>query len=629
MANRYKQIPSVASATRFNKSPMAQVEFSKMRAPKKHYTTFNGGDIVPIAYWEILPHDTFDINVEFVNRLQTALRPTMGDLVQDIYFFWVPNRIINESWKNLQGENTSGVWAAPEISLAPLLHKAATGSIQIPVGSVADYYGFPTQAPLKADYLKACNDLKFRGYVEIFNTYYRSQDYQPPVNYSKLNVYQGFLLPKGALATYDSSSNDAAGSTIIPSTQPADGSSGKGAIVKAVVGDGGKISYYGSVTIPSRLTSFSALDKPLKANKFHDAFTSALPAPQKGSAVTFSVSGELPVYFDTSAFTDSTAFPSGHPLTFLTDDVLDGKTPLILTPTGGGGKVGATLSASSSGTATGTTAVTVSGTNLTGTVNLADAIGISINDLRTSIATQQVLEILARGGSRYVSVLANMFDIETATPFVDIPLLLGHVRRNLDMYQVAQTNASIEGETPQGTLTAYGYTSNGGKGFTRTFIEHGYIHAFVTVRQHNAYSTYFAPDNFRLNTLDFYMPPLANIGEQPLPTKLLNPFVSSNSEGVIGYQEAWWEYRNEIDSISGEFRSGINGSLDVWHYGDNANMAFETIDGNWLKSNAEEVINRTIAVTSDLAHQFKACFVFDVTKQRPMPTYSVPGLDTI
>lgn len=626
MAKKYNQMPSVANATRFNKSPMADVEFSRMKSVKKHYTTFNGGDIVPIAYWEILPHDTFEIDVDFVTRLQTALRPTMGDLVQDIHFFWVPNRIVNDSWKNLQGENTSGVWAAPEISLAPLCHSKFASDVQIPVGSVADYYGFPTQAPIKANYLKRCNDLKARGYLEVYNQYYRSQSYQPPVSYSKLNVFNGFLQDVGSSVSLDADALSISGSASVPARQGADGSSPDGAIVKTLAGDGGEFTT--SFNIPPRLTSFSFLGKPLKANKFHDAFTSALPSPQKGNAVTFSVSGELPVYFDTTTFADATAFPSGRSLSLIMSQELDGKTPLMLTPLSSGNNRGAQPAASILGESYEATTSEITGTNLTGKVDLAEAVGISINDLRTSIATQQVLEILARGGSRYVSVLANMFDVETATPFVDIPLLLGHVRRNLDMYQVAQTSGSGE-ETPQGTLTAYGYTTNGGKGFTRTFIEHGYIHAFVVVRQHNAYSTYFAPDNFRLNTLDFYMPPLANIGEQPMPTRLLNPFNDSNEEGIIGFQEAWWEYRNEIDSISGEFRSGIDGSLDVWHYGDNYATGFETINGDWLKSNAEEVINRTIAVTSDLAHQFKSCFVFTVTKQRPMPTYSIPGLDTI
>lgn len=44
---KYKQ-PSLSSAVRFEKAPLAQLEHSKMSCNPRVYTTYNAGDIVPV-----------------------------------------------------------------------------------------------------------------------------------------------------------------------------------------------------------------------------------------------------------------------------------------------------------------------------------------------------------------------------------------------------------------------------------------------------------------------------------------------------------------------------------------------------------------------------------------------------
>lgn len=627
MPNKYSQ-PSIAGATRFSKSPMANVEFSRMTANPRCFTTYNAGDIVPIYCAEVLPHDTISMKVDFVNRLSSAvIKPTMGTMQIDLYAFFVQNRVVNESWKNVQGENSSGFWTAPEVNLAPLYSAENNTDVTIPVGSVADYYGFPTQAPLKAQHLQQMNDLKFRGYLEIYNEYFRDQNYQPPIAYSKLNVYNGFLEPFGSSILFNGSVG--AGSMNVSVKGPADGSFADGALLKAVYGEGYNedeaVGSYFSV-FPRRLTGFSALDKPLKANKLHDAFTSVLPSPQKGPDIYFGVADGADITFDVSD--DAIAFPSGKVLKLLSTSEQSLGTQNFSLNVSRTGNQNTLVSGTDTVTLSGQEAA-YNGTNLIGFADLSKATGITINEFRTAVATQQVYETLARGGTRYLSMLRSFFEIEAESPFADKPEELGHIRRELDLFQVAQTSASQEGNTPQGDLAAFGYTASQGDFFTKTFLEHGYIHVVAVVRHRNIYSTYLAPDNFRKNTLDFYLPQLANIGEQPIRLATLNPFVADDQNKTLGFQEAWWEYRYEPDRVTGEFRTGLNNGLDIWTYADPFDADFDVVNGAWLKSNSQEVLDRTLAVTSQLANQFIGMFSFEVDKQRPMPTYSVPGLDTI
>lgn len=607
MANKYTQTVN-SSQTRFTQAPQGVIEYSRMQNNVTVDTDFNAGDIVPVLCMEVLPHDTFDIDMHEVIRQATVLTPTMDNMAIDVFAFFVPNRIVNESWKNVMGENTSGQWTAPQISLIPL-YTGVTG-VRVPVCSVADYYGFPTQALIPSVVLNQCNDLKFRGYLEIYNNYFRDQNYQPPIPYSKLNIYNGF---------FETSENKVPAIIDVSIEQEADGSIEAGAVQKALFGAG---SYAGDdYAVYNGLSPWSALDAPLKANKLHDYFTSVLPSPQKGAAVVISSLTPMPVITG-ERYDASYTLPVG----IVSTDGSNIQNKLLSVT---GTSANPFLAVSQSDSATAGTKTGIVFNNLYADPSNSS---ITLDDLRMSAAVQQVYELLGRGGSRYKEYINSFFGLDIDNPFDDIPTLLGHVRRELDLYQTAQTSQSTD-TSAQGNLSAFGYTSKGGKLHSAyTFKEHGYVHILAVVRHKNVYSSLLTRDNFRLNMLDFYQYPLANISEQPVYTREINPFYN-DGDSVFGYQEAWAEYRMEPNRVTGHMRPMLPAdnadSLSFWNYADPVDTSLQIADGEWLKSNSAEVLARSTAITDTFAPQFKAKFWFNITKQRPLPTYSVAGLDII
>ena len=486
MNGRYSQIPAVKSGvTRFDKAPESGVEFSRMTEVTRVLTAFNAGDIVPVKCFEVLPNESYQVRVDNIIRLLTLKTPTMGEMICDLYAFFVPNRVVNDAWKNVQGENTSGAWSAPDVSLAPLY--TGSDAVSIPVGSVADFYGLPTQGSLNSSTLALMNDLPFRGYLAIYNEYFRDQNYQPPIPFSKLNVYEGFLEAAGSvvsLVTPDKTAILVSSGTEVLS----DGSFGEGSFLKSVYGEGFSSKSLSSSGVAGafaspRKTSWSALDKPLKANKLHDALTSVLPSPQKGPDVTFSVVSD-PLSLD---------IPSQSLTIRGNVTVSGGSGNLTANPNGAGPNImrlSTTVDGTGSDTAVSGLMAMIDGLN--GTVDLSSVSALSIDDLRTGAALQQLYEIYGRNGSRYREICHALFGVTADDPYSDIPKMLGHIRFPLELYQTAQTSASSD-ESPQGNLAAFGYTHKGGYLFHETFLEHGYVHVFCVVRQRNIYPAYLDP----------------------------------------------------------------------------------------------------------------------------------------
>ena len=99
------KMPSVMrGSSRFARVPQVGAQRSVFDRSHGHKTTFDAGYLIPVLVDEVLPGDTFNCRMTAFCRLSTTVKPIMDNLWLDTFFFFVPNRLLWENWKQFCGE---------------------------------------------------------------------------------------------------------------------------------------------------------------------------------------------------------------------------------------------------------------------------------------------------------------------------------------------------------------------------------------------------------------------------------------------------------------------------------------------------------------------------------------------
>ena len=527
--------------------------------------SFNVGDVIPFYVDEVLPGDSFQIRTSKVVRMQTLLTPLMDNIYLDTYFFFVPNRLTWEHWKQFNGENTESAWIPQTEYQVPQLTAPAAGWS---VGTIADYMGIPTGVKNLS-----VNALPFRAYALIMNEWFRDQNLTDPLNI------------------------------------PVDDATVQGVNTGTYVSDVAK----GGL--------------PFKASKYHDYFTSCLPAPQKGPDVTI----------NTAQLGNAPVVPMADPVP---KDLLNYPVNMLVTNSNGNFEVGYHPTAAHSNGFSGAyymgktgyespssekppVGVPVFPGNLwaqfDNTVSVA-----TINELRTAFQIQKLYERDARGGTRYIEILKSHFGVTSPDARLQRPEYLGGNRVPININQVIQQSSTAEGTTPLGDTAAYSLTTDVHGDFMKSFVEHGFVIGVMVARYDHTYQQGIERFWSRKSRFDYYWPVLANIGEQAVLNKEIYAQGNAQDNEVFGYQEAWADYRYKPNRVAGEMRSAYAQSLDVWHLGDDYSQLPKLSD-QWIREDKANV-NRVIAVSDQNANQLFADIYIQNRTTRPMPLYSIPGL---
>lgn len=556
--------------------PQVHTSRTRFNRDQTILTTFDAGKLIPFYVDEVLPGDTFSVDTAAIIRMTTPKYPVMDDAFIDFYYFYVPNRIVWKDFKRFMGEADETPWMpakaykVPQIKLEP----TENGQAYPYVGTILDYMGVPAKSIKSTEKGKGTakiNALPIRGYVKIWNEFFRDENVDNPATLTEESVDVYFK----------------AGGT-----------------------DESKL------TVDQLLMNAQNGGFCLPVNKFHDYFTSCLPYAQRGPEITLPMTGNAPVgLYQDSALTIFSTATGGHEI-FLNQTLTgSGLAPSIKNTLDPGKRTG--VVAGSSSPSEQVNDVAYLGANL----NAVTA--ATINDLRKAVAVQQYYEALARGGSRYREQVQALWDVVISDKTVQVPEYLGGGRYHVNINQIVQTSGQqTANDTPIGETGAMSVTPINENSFTKSFEEHGFIIGVCCVRHSRTYQQGLERFWSREDRLDYYVPQFANLGEQPVKKKEIMLTGTATDEETFGYQEAWADYRMKPNRVSAKMRSNAEGTLDFWHYADNYSSV-PTLSQGWMKEGKTEIA-RTLIV-EDEPQFFGAIRVANKTTRR-MPLYSVPGL---
>ncbi len=545
------------------------IDISRSTFDRSHSVklSFNTGDVIPFYVDEVLPGDTFNVKTSKVVRMQTLITPMMDNVYLDTYFFFVPNRLVWEHWKQFNGENTESAWLpATEYQIPQITSPASTGWT---VGTIADYMGIPTGVANLS-----VSALPFRAYALIMNEWFRDQNLTDPLD--------------------------------IP------------------VND----STVAGVNTGNYIMDTAKGGLPFKAAKYHDYFTSCLPSPQKGPDVLIpsATAGEYPVVVKNTLL-DFASYPGDkqsngypYPLVVAGYNQKDSVVANMQWQTG--------VSTGSSGYRNDIQGYNSESLGLgSAPLNLyaiaSGGLGASINQLRLAFQIQKLYEKDARGGTRYIEILKSHFGVTSPDARLQRPEYLGGNRIPININQIVQQSQTTD-QSPQGTPVGLSLTSDTHSDFTKSFVEHGFVIGVMVARYDHTYQQGIERFWSRKDRFDYYWPVFANIGEQAVLNKEIYAQGTATDDEVFGYQEAWADYRYKPNRVAGEMRSSYAQSLDVWHLADDYS-ALPTLSDSWIREDSSNV-NRVIAVSEENANQFFADIYISNRSTRPMPLYSIPGL---
>lgn len=539
-------------------------------------TTINEGELVPIYMDEVLPGDTARVQLNGLIRMSTPIYPIMDNCYMDTYFFFVPARLLWEHFENMFGENDTNYWAEKTEYSTPKCTIGGTSGLAN--GSIGDYFGLPTQVTKALE----VNALPARAYCKIYNEWFRDENLEAP-------------LMLGYKKTDDGGTNADANKVTENANAP------------------------DQTTNTNEATLYAM--KPARAGKFHDYFTSCLPSPLKNTEPV-----QLPMTGNAQIVWPNDAETMGNGEIFQ-----NGSSNLEYIPINTNMK----LAASKKNNKNGKALVMFGGQTNASEINyttmqadLSTVTAATINDLRQAIALQHIFESDARNGTRYREYLSGTWGVTSPDSRLQIPEYIGGQRIAINVNQVVQTSQT-DTTTGQalGNTAAYSLTTCSKQMADYAATEYGYIIGLAVVRVEHSYQQGLGTKWTRGGRFTYYDPRLAALGEQPVYNREIYADGSEKDSQIFGYQEAWADYRYKPSYVTGEMRSNYQTSLDAWHYADDYDK-LPTLSAEWIQEGREN-IDRTIAVTSAVSHQFLCDFWFNETWYREMPIYSIPGIERI
>ena len=557
---------------------------------KSHKFSFPFGMLVPLGMpVEVLPGDTWKLDMGSIIRMLTPKAPLMDLISGDVYAYYVPNRIVYDKSKQFFGENEQEAWTLnlehkiPHIKLdfsrawfvantdnsKYLLSPSISGTRKSFAGSLFDHFELPF-VYLNSDQYNSLpsgqsakdisiNLLPFRGYQMIWNEDFRNPSVVDPMldfNYDHSDITTSF---------------------------------------------------------PTWMASHSKAFDLKPVMRYRDLFSSSLKAPQRGPSATIFLGQNAKLMTGADEYNIVSAV--NHPISFFSELVPGSPIGGEVTLTGSEGIMKTQAESNN----------IITKTNLL--VDLSSATSATVNQLRQSIALQHLYEMMT-SAFRYNEYTEVFFGVRGSDPILDRPQQLGGLHFNFNVNQVLTTANTTDGKT--GDTGAFGIAQFRGHIYTNSFTEHGLIYLFVVTRKEHTYVQGLDKLWRKREFLDFYQSPLSGIGNVDIKNSEVYFRVKEDGyidDGAFAYTEPYYEYRHMQSRACGLMNPLHPSSLsfysltDVFSSKPYLNEAFVSEDPSGLD-------NALVAPASQ-TDQFYGEVYLRYSCTRVMALYDVPGLTRI
>lgn len=466
-------------------------------------TTFDAGKVIPLTWYEILPGDTVDLDVSFVTRMLTPKVPVMADMFQDFQAVFVPYEIIWNQFKQFMGQNETTAWTESTTYLVPQA-QASNLDYDIVTGSIGDYLGLGSVGDQITDEVKVLlgdtNALPLRGYLALWNYWWRDQNLVDPALYSKES---------------DTTESDYS------------------------------VHYY---------------DEPLEAMKLPDYFTTCLPDTSKVQPVDLAPA--VPVKTGATWLTDSEAVPSAlrfgeaSGLLSYSDEINNKGLALGSFASNKGNDAIANISAGgAAGPGVSPVNLWTSAGNLTIESIRRAAVYQHVGEVLARGGSRYASEFLKNifGVENSDSLLDEPEHLGGFRRMINMTEVLSN----------ADTSSGESEGRYLGSNGAMSKTSGSSQKLcTHTFSRHGMLFVVCCVRKKELYFQGSEKKWTRKSFWDFYLPQAQGLGFQKVYKSELWEGVGRSE--IFGFQDYGAEYRYQPDRLTGYLRPNISGGLVDW-----------------------------------------------------------------
>lgn len=524
--------------------------------------TTNAGYLVPIACIPVVPGDTFDINADVYCRLAPLATPVLHNIDVRIEAFYGANRLVWPNWeKKIVFEHRPSNDPKPETPYISL--RGMKGHQD------NDGYNRVGVGSL-ADHLG----------VPVTQLDWENGDWDDRISALPFAIYQKIWL--------DYYCDPNVQQAMIDQFYHTNGE----------LKDGDNTDYYVNL-----MTKHHRMWRK-------DYFTSALPTAQRGADVLIPTAGsDVDITFKT---VDPSVGYSSEPT-------------LIRSSATGEPAVGSSagIAGNGDGSYVQWHSEAVSLDNSGSLKGELKGLNATITDLRTAMATQRLLELSMRVGSRLKEQLLGIFGVKSSDSRLDRVEYLGGTTMPIMISEVAQTSESTQ-NSPQANLAGRGAGAVAAGFGRKYFEEHGYVIVLASVVPKAGYFQGL-PRHFRMfDTEDFFWPMFQHIGEQAIKSEELYFGTSQeNNDSTFGYTPRYADYKWLPSTVHGEFRevgtpNGL-GNMHLARYFANR----PRLNDDFLNVKASAA-NRAFAYESDdFDHFWFDCYL-RIKAKRPMDYFGSP-----